>query len=211
MTIRVHKFWTTFAPDPKDPEKLRGVDMVAYHSIGQAQYSVQIEAVSRLSKLIPLEGNEDNIAVVMAHDRWNQIKGPYDAFKHGNELPEDGTPLAAWSGLTPEQADEVRRQGIRTVEEFAELPENVVNRLPMQHGKKHQAIAKTWLATLKDQAQADQMEEMKAQAQAQEQELAELRETLARMQQAAGDPTGEAIHPVEEETPKKATRKKKAA
>lgn len=61
--------------------------------------------------------------------RWNQIEPHYEAFKKGSELPLNGTPLAAWSGVTPEQADVLRTAGIRTIEEVRDLTDGALDRV----------------------------------------------------------------------------------
>jgi hypothetical protein len=61
--------------------------------------------------------------------RWNQIEPAYDAFKQGREIPINGTALAAWSGVTPEQAEVLRTAGIRTVEEVRDLPDGQLDRV----------------------------------------------------------------------------------
>lgn len=137
-TIFIHKFWCTYKPEEKpvivegldgkkkevmeSTGKLREVDWVAYSPIGSLQKTVITEAISRISCVHPLEGRaSSNPAVQAAHARWNQIKPAYDAWKAGKEMPIDGTPLAAWNGISPEQAEVFRMKGVRTVENVASL------------------------------------------------------------------------------------------
>lgn len=135
--IYIHKFWTEYKPETvreevivdgktketfKPTGKLRGVDMVAYSPIGSLQKTMITEAISRLSCVQPMEGRAaQNPAVQMAHMRWNAIKPQYEAWKQGTELKVDGTPLAAWPGVTPEQAQLFRMKGVRSVEDVAAL------------------------------------------------------------------------------------------
>lgn len=137
-TIFIHKFWTEYKPETvtktvdgvngKKKEiveptgKLREVDWVAYSPIGSLQKTMNTEAISRLSCVQPLSGKAaHNPAVMMAHARWNAIKPAYDAWKAGREVPLDGTPLAAWNGVSSEQAELFRMKGVRTVEAVAGL------------------------------------------------------------------------------------------
>jgi hypothetical protein len=142
MPIFIKKFWTEYKPETKrvlsheagpngttipketfEPTgELRGVDWVAYAPIGSIQKTLLTEAVSRLSAVVPMTGRAaQNPAVQMAHARWNAIKPSYDAWKAGQEVPLDGTPLAAWPGLSPEQAELFKMKGVRTVEQIAGL------------------------------------------------------------------------------------------
>jgi hypothetical protein len=52
---------------------------------------------------------------------WAYIKPRYEAWKGNQELPETGTPLAAWNHLTPTQAEFLRVHGIKTVEDVSAL------------------------------------------------------------------------------------------
>ncbi len=135
--IFIHKFWTEYKPetvrkevvvDGKTKEvfeptgQLRGVDWVAYSPIGSLQKTVLTEAVQRLKSVVPMEGRSaQNPAVQMAHIRWNAIKPAYEAWKQGTEVPLHGTPLGAWPGITPEQAQLFRMKGVRSVEDIAGL------------------------------------------------------------------------------------------
>lgn len=136
--IYIHKFWTEYKPetvrkeitgtDGKTKEvfeptgQLRGVDMVAYSPIGSLQKTMITEAIARLSCVVPMEGRAaQNPAVQMAHMRWNAIRPQYEAWKQGTEIKIDGTPLAAWPGVTPEQAQLFRMKGVRSVEDVAAL------------------------------------------------------------------------------------------
>jgi hypothetical protein len=67
----------------------------------------------------------------MAHERWSIIDKHYRAWLAGQEAPVDGTPLAAWNALTPEQADVLRANSIKTVEDVAALTDTHIARLPL--------------------------------------------------------------------------------
>lgn len=60
---------------------------------------------------------------------WAQIEPAFNAFKEGNEIPINGTPLAVWSGISPEQAEIFRNNGIRTVEEVKNLTDSQGERI----------------------------------------------------------------------------------
>lgn len=144
--IYVKKFWSTYepvsrsewidGPTGKKIEKLiptgelREVDWVAYGPVGSAQLLLNVEKISRLSAVAPLEGRAAvNPAVQMAHARWNAIKPKYDAWKAGQKTPANGTPLAAWNGITGEQAELFKMHGVHSVEEIAGLTDTHRQRL----------------------------------------------------------------------------------
>lgn len=60
---------------------------------------------------------------------WSQIEPAYEAFKSGRDIPLNGTPLAVWSGVTPEMAEIFRQSGIRTVEEVRNLTDGQIERI----------------------------------------------------------------------------------
>lgn len=157
--FNILRFWTEYRPDGVDAEgkpKLRGIDMVAYAPTGKSGMQTMVEAVSRLSKVQPIEAGTDNPAVAMAHARWDIIKKHYDAWKLGNDVPIDGTPLAAWPGLTSEQVQALKSMGIRTVEEIRDSSEGIVTRFPFPNAREIQRQAGMFLSAFdKDKVSRD--------------------------------------------------------
>lgn len=81
----------------------------------------------------------------MAH-RWEHIVKPaYDAWKSGQEIPENGTPLAAWPGVTKEQVEYLRKLAIKSVEDLAAINEATVAKLPFPNARKLPEMAKEFL------------------------------------------------------------------
>lgn len=94
-------------------------------------------------------------------------KHSYEAWKSGQTLPEEGTPIKSWPVATPAQIKDMLAVGIRTVEAMAALPDNELSVLGIGAlGLKQKAIA--WLQTSKDTGKAVQ-------------ELVALRQQLADM------------------------------
>ena len=129
--IVVKRFWTKYKPNPANPDSMIGEDWVEYGPLGQLDRSVNEDKVSRLRALQSLADSGDNPAVQMAHARWDAIRPRYEAWKQGQEMPESGTPLAAWNAITPEQAEAFKMRGIRTIEEVAGLTDAHFERLPI--------------------------------------------------------------------------------
>lgn len=173
--IFIKRFWTEYKPDPANPEKMREVDMVEYAPVGSAKYTMITESISRLSSLIPLEGrHEHNPAVVMAHARWNAIQPKYEAWKKGQSAPVSGTPLAAWSGVSPQQAEILRMHGILTVEEVSKMTDTHRQRIGLPGLLDLTENAKRYLTALDKNAVTKALEEKDAkmaQMQAQIEEL----------------------------------------
>lgn len=119
LPITVHRFYTVYEDDPKNPGTTRERDMVEYGPIGQGARTRATERIDILSKINKVAGA--NPAAQAAQVLWAHIKPRYEAWKGNQELPESGTPLAAWNHLTPTQAEFLRVNGIRSVEDVAQL------------------------------------------------------------------------------------------
>jgi hypothetical protein len=89
------------------------------------------EVISRLQPPDQIENDDGGLKMAAMRSQWAQIEPHYMAWKDGNELPDNGTPLAAWSGVTPEQAEVLRRIGAKSVEAVAGLTEAVLGNPPL--------------------------------------------------------------------------------
>ena len=108
--IFIKKFETEYRVDAKTGVA-KEVDWVEYGPIGSAQY-LMVRARIKDLEPIPMQGKaSSNPAVQMAHARWNLIKPKYDAWKAGQSAPVNGTPLAAWNGVSANQAEMLRMNG----------------------------------------------------------------------------------------------------
>lgn len=85
---------------------------------------------------------------------WSVIGPAYDAWKAGNELPETGTPLAAWSGVSQDQAGILRKCGIRTIEDMRDAGDALIGSIPLPGARDLKRMAGEWLA---GKGQADMM------------------------------------------------------
>jgi hypothetical protein len=146
-SLRILKFWTTYkaSPTPEDPDRLVEVDWVAYGPVGNLDKSITEEKISRL-RMVPVANGDNNPAVAMARMRWEFIKPRYEAWKKGQEVPTDGTPLAAWNGLTTAQAEVLKGAGIRTLEEFVGLNDAATRGIRLPNLRALMGMAKQYLA-----------------------------------------------------------------
>ncbi|MEN9924353.1 MAG: hypothetical protein RL268_479 [Pseudomonadota bacterium] len=136
----------------------------------------------QVSKLIPPadwdETKKASDSYIAMADRWNVVGPAYQAYVAGTEVPEHGTPLAAWSGVTAEQAAILRGMGIRTVEEVRDMGEGPLGRLPFPGARQMPKLAGDYLSG--------------ASAAEKDAELATMRERMAAMEEMLADRMGEA-------------------
>jgi hypothetical protein len=129
LPIMIHRFYTVYEDDPKNPGKMRNRDMVEYGPIGAAGRTHVTERIDILSKVQKVAGA--NPSVTAARVMWDFIRPRYEAWKSNQDLPETGTPLAAWNHLTQAQAEILRVNGVRSVEDVAVLTDTHTTRIPI--------------------------------------------------------------------------------
>jgi len=120
----------------------------------------------------PNMSSPSHIAMV---ERWKAIGPAYDAWKKGMDIPEDGTPLAVWSAVSPEQVDVFRRMGLRTVEDVSTMSESAVDKLPFPNKRKFPQLARDFLANRDKAGAAAEMDAMREQMAAMQEMLVEYR------------------------------------
>lgn len=170
MSIRVIGFRTEYRPNKP------GRDWVEIAPSGEAFDKQRTEHL--VSHLIPPEVENDKQRAadtyIAMRARWDVIEPAYKAWKANQELPEHGTPFAAWSGLTAEMGEYLKRHfGIRTVEELAEMSPDHAARLPFPNARKIPETAKRFLSG--------------ADAAAKDAELAEMRDQIAALTAALNE------------------------
>lgn len=128
LPILIHRFYTVYDENPVTKEP-RARDMVEYGPIGSAGRTHTTERIDILSRPNRVAGA--NPAVQAAQVLWDFIKPRYEAWKTNQDLPETGTPLAAWNHLTQAQAEILRVNGVRSVEDVSQLTDAHFNRIPI--------------------------------------------------------------------------------
>ncbi|MEQ9634604.1 MAG: hypothetical protein RLW68_00820 [Devosia marina] len=106
---------------------------------------------------------------------WKDIEPAYTAWREGREIPLNGTPLAAWPGITPEQAEIFRLTGIRTVEAVRDMTELQRAKVRLPNSRDLQELAKAFLEN-SDAAKAAQREAEK------DRQIADMAERMAAME-----------------------------
>jgi hypothetical protein len=118
----------------------------------------------RIKDLIPPTDPDDNrrnsegYQVMQA--RWSIIGPKYEAWKRNEALPETGTPLGAWAGVSTEQAQVLKRMGITTVEGVRDMSESAIVKLPFPNARKLPQLAGQFLASQGDAEKDRQIAEM---------------------------------------------------
>lgn len=134
----------------------------------------------------PSRVGEDNDGSKLAFmtARWAQIEPAYDAWKKGQELPVNGTPLSVWPALNNEQVKVFRQVGVASVEEVRDLSETQIGRVPLPNMRELKKQAALFLdnSVVADAAEREAAKD--AQIEAMSARLAELERLLP----AGGNP-----------------------
>lgn len=106
---------------------------------------------------VHIAGDRHNVHVAKVTDlHRNRWPREYEAFKAGQEVPLEGTPLQEWPLLSATRIKELQVQNIRTVEDIAGLKDASLPALGLD-GRKLQQQAIAWLEQAKDAAHATQL------------------------------------------------------
>jgi len=115
----------------------------------------------------------------MHRARWPRH---YAAFKAQQEAPTEGTPIKEWPPIGRAQAEELAFAHVKTVEQLAELPDELLNKTVSMGGFDLREKARRWLAAAKDaapmEALAAENKELKANMDILQQDLADMRRAL---------------------------------
>ena len=136
-TVVPIQFWTEYLPDGNGD--FQPVDFVKWGRRGDLMYTQNVDKVSRISQTTrPQDGSP-----AMPNPVWDGIRAAYDAWKSGQETPPDGTPLAAWPGVSSTQARVLREAHYRCVEDVAAITDGELGkvRLPDVRGLRDRARA----------------------------------------------------------------------
>jgi isopentenyl diphosphate isomerase/L-lactate dehydrogenase-like FMN-dependent dehydrogenase len=183
--INVHRFWPKYVDDGKGG--LKEQHWVEY----SARHTDKIRNESRVDRLLNVVDvpPETNPTVRDAMDRRDVIKLHYEAWLAGREVPETGTPLAAWNGVSTEQAEILRVKGIKTVEDVAGMGDAIMNGIPLPGLVALKQSAARFLASADSSKAAAQMakieedrERLRLESEEQRQMLNAMAEKLAAME-----------------------------
>ena len=160
LDIRVLKFETRYS-------KGKEHDWVLYapaHNIKDCQTWERVDRITPPEE----EMERDNRGTKMFHMKavWSFIGPRYEAWKGGNEIPEDGTPLSSWAGVDVGQVGEFKKADVRTVEDLATLTDGALDRVALPRVRYLREQAKKYIesqgATELAQEVADTKEQLSA-------------------------------------------------
>lgn len=121
------------------------------------------ERVEALRPPEVIENDDGGLKLGYMRRLWEQIEPAYEAWRSGNEVPEDGTPLAAWPGLNREQADALRGIHILTVEALAAVSDAILSRPVLPNMRELKRQAQMWLDARAGADMAARVAELEAQ------------------------------------------------
>lgn len=131
----------------------------------------------RVERLRPPEGwgeaERDSRTYRTMVERWAVIGPAYEAWKRGMDIPENGTPLEAWSGVTADQVKFLKTLGIRTVEDVREMTESTISKLRFPNARQLPRLAASFLDGADTAAKDAQIAEMRERMEAMEAMLTE--------------------------------------
>jgi hypothetical protein len=127
------KFWTDYKHIPGQTAPVEE-DRVEWVKKGESGGAVTSEAIKRLAPTATRPGAIE----------WAVIGPAYEAWKKGNETPLNGTPLHAWSGVSREMADALKKFNIYTIEDLADFPDHQMAKLPIPQLREWRNRAKAW-------------------------------------------------------------------
>ena len=157
------------------------VDWVTYapsHSPLNTSTSERIRHLEPSKELLNGEGGDNGEKAAFMQARWNVIEPAHAAWKQGQELPLNGTPLAHWPGVSAAAADVLRQHGLRTVEEVRDLTENQLDRVRLPNMRDLRQSAKAFLENSKSAEAAEREVERDKRIEELEERLAAAMELL---------------------------------
>jgi hypothetical protein len=160
--IRIIEFETVY-PSPEMPIS-KETDYVSFSAVGNAKYQV--------TRMRIVDAQRDMGGL------WEVIKPHYEAWKKGEELPEHGTPLAAWNGCTAAMAKTLKSFDVRTVEDIADLTESQVQKIGLGGLYAVRQAAKRWVEAQGTRDIAAALGEKDAQIEQMQEQLAALMEMV---------------------------------
>jgi len=161
-SLRIVGFRTDYKPiDPANPLLgMKATEFVDTTSVGNGKYTVTPHRIVDVKRL--------------TNGTWEIVKPHYEAWKAGQDVPENGTPLAAWPAIRPEQIAVLRQFDIKTVEDLAALTDSILSRPGMTGLRSVRDAAVAWEKSKDTRAVAADVVSMKLENEALKQQMADL-------------------------------------
>jgi hypothetical protein len=164
------------------------MDTIQDKAKSEAEGMPRFRNVEMVEVMIP--GDRLNTPVFQVTDvhrkRWPQA---YKAFRENQEAPVEGTPLDQLPGMTKARVLELQYFHIRTIEQLAGMPDDLLMKAAAMDGRALRDKAKRWV----DAAQGNASEErLAAEIRARDEKIASMEQTQAQMQEAIARLTAQA-------------------
>lgn len=138
------------------------VDMVLLAPPGAALTKTQ--TWYRVDSLRPPKGlserEQQGEAMQMLVGRWSIVEPAYEAWKSGMEIPDNGTPLGAWSAVTPGQVKILQSMNIKTVEAVRDMDGATLKACRWPNSDRLPGLADDYLKSVSSVEKDVQMAEM---------------------------------------------------
>ena len=179
MDIMVLRFKTEYRTGKPDLHWVEFTSRDALDEGGHPRHSTW-EMVNKLRPPEMVNNDDGGLKMAALRSQWAQIEPHYEAWKAGNVLPDNGTPLGAWPGVNADQADALRTVGLQTVEAVANASESVLANPPLPNMREIKRQAGIWLEGRSNADMAARLAELEAQNAAMLEMLAERTEPAKR-------------------------------
>jgi len=139
----------------------------------------------KVRHITPPEDFADNQSAKAQHMRaiWSIVGPAYEAWLKGEDIPEDGYPLSAWPGCNDAQVHELRKHGIRTVEDVRDMSDGQVPKINLPDVRLLRSQARLFLEAQESTETARRMAEQEAQMATMHEQMEEMRAALAAAQE----------------------------
>jgi hypothetical protein len=171
------KFWTEYKHTPGVTAPVEE-DWVRWVKKGEGNGGAETnEAIKRLAP------NDKRPGAI----EWAVIGPAYEAWKKGNETPLNGTPLHAWSGVSREMADALKKFNIFTIEDLADFPDHQMAKIPIPQLREWRNRAKAWREAQATNEIGDKLASRDRKIEEQNGVIGDLQEQMREMQRALAE------------------------
>jgi hypothetical protein len=186
--IRPMRFWTEYEPDPTKPGEQRAIDKVEWVKVGDRMGSTTISRVQHLMPRTGFKGKKYEASI-----EWLAIQPAYERWKANEEIPENGTPLAAWPGADRALVDALKKLNILSVEDFVGAADHAFSAIPIPDLRKRRKMAESFLLAQGEVSKTEaELSKRDALIEKQAAEMAEMKEQLATLIAAQPKPAKKA-------------------
>lgn len=137
--IRILGFETRYLPDPMNKKLFKEVDYVEISQVGNAKYQVTPLRIVDVQRDTSGAATGSDVGLL-----WQVIQPAYEAWKAGEAMPEGGTPLSSWNGITPGLTKILKTFDVRSVEDVAALSDTMLQKIGIPGLRTVRDAARAW-------------------------------------------------------------------